>query len=403
MKKLLIPLLLLCAALPTQAQEQSPVEGYQFKDLISIPATSVKDQSRSGTCWCFSALAYLESEILRAGGAETELSVMWIVRNIYFEKAVKYIRLHGSLNLAVGGQAHDVTDGIAKYGIVPQEVYPGLNYGYDKPNFYEIDAVVKAYVDAVIESCENLSAKGREARLSTAWQAGLNGILDAYFGSMPEKFTYKGKEYTPQSYAASLPIKMEDYVELASFTHHPFYTQFVLEVPDNWAWGKVYNVPLDELMSTIDYALEKGYSIEWATDVSEKGFDRTKAIGIIPAESAEGLEGTEAERWGRMSDKEKEKALYSFDKPVRERTITQQMRQEAFDNYQTTDDHGMQITGTAVDQQGNPFYKVKNSWDVRPPYAGYFYFSRPFVAYKTISILVNKNAIPADVRRKLGL
>lgn len=398
MKKLFLALFLLGTAAGAVAQEPD-AGGYQFTDVKILPATPVKDQSRSGTCWCYSTLSFLESEILQAGGPELDLSEMWIVRNIYFEKAVKYVRLHGSLNLAVGGQAHDVTYGIETYGIVPEEVYPGLNYGTDKPNFDEIDAVIKAYADAVISAAE----KRNGGKLTTAWQAGLNGILDAYFGVRPETFTYEGKEYTPQTFAASLPIDLDDYIEFTSFTHHPFYTQFAMEVPDNWNWDKVWNVPLDEMMQIVDYSLEKGHTIAWGTDVSEKGFSRTKGIAIIPEADLEGMEGTEAEKWGKLTAKEKEAALYSFDKPGKERTITQELRQQGYDNYETTDDHGMQIVGSAVDQAGNPYYKVKNSWDVTGPYDGYWYFSRPFVAYKTMTVLVNKNAVPKEILKKIGV
>ena len=391
MKRLTL-ILILVLGISAQGFSQ---KGYKFTDGKLVRTTSVKDQSRSGTCWCYSALSFLENEIMRAGGEEMDLSEMWIVRNIYFEKAVKYVRLHGNLNFAVGGAAHDVTNGIRNYGIVPEEVYPGLNYGTKKPYFNEIDAVLKAYVDAII--------KAPNKKLTTAWQDGLNAILDAYFGVRPEKFTYKGREYTPKSFAESLPINIDDYVSVGSFTHHPFYTEFIIEVPDNWAWDTIYNVPLDEMMAIIDNALANDYSVEWATDVSERGFSSTQALGIVPEADLESMSGTEAERWGKLSEREKENALYKFDKPGKEKKITQQMRQEAFDNYETTDDHGMVIIGTATDQKGNPYFKVKNSWDVIPPYDGYYYFSRPFVEYKTISVMVNKNAIPQPIREKLGL
>ena len=395
MKRLFISLLAAGAVLAASAQEPAREEGYRFTDGKLVPTTSVKNQFRSGTCWCFSTLSFLENEIMRAGGPALDLSEMWIVRHIYFEKAVKYVRLHGSLNFAVGGAAHDVINGIRNYGIVPEEVYPGLNYGTDKPQFGEIDAVLKAYVDAIIGNPNK--------RLTTAWQAGLNAILDAYFGPVPETFTYEGKEYTPQSYAESLPLNLDDYVSVGSFTHHPFYTKFIMEVPDNWAWDTVWNVPLGEMMAVIDNALADGYSVEWSTDVSERGFSRTKAIGIVPEADIESMSDTEAERWGRLTAREREEELYKFDKPGKEKSITQQMRQEAFDNYETTDDHGMVIIGTATDQNGNNYYKVKNSWDVIPPYDGYYYFSRPFVEYKTISVLVNRNAIPKPIRKRLGL
>ena len=396
MKKLLLCALALCLALGADAQNPDSVEGYRFTDGKIIRTTPVKNQNRSGTCWCYSTMTMLESEILRAGGPEMHLSEMWIVRHSFMDKAVKYVRLHGELNFAEGGASHDVTEGIKQHGIVPFEVYPGLNYGTDKPDFHELSAVLKAYLDAVIQ------ASGGSKTLSTAWKRGFNAILDEYFGPCPETFTYEGKEYTPQSFAESLPIKMDDYVDLSSFTHHPFYEQFIIEVPDNWMWATVWNVPLDELMQTIDYALENGYTVAWGTDVSEKGFSRTKAIGIIPEADLEGMSGTEAEKWGKLTAREKEAALYKFDKPGKERKIDQQMRQEAFDNYETTDDHGMVIVGTATDQAGNQYFKVQNSWDVLPPYDGFWYFSRPFVEYKTMSIMVNKNAVPKEIRKKLG-
>ena len=400
MKNLMLSLFALCLALTAGAQtaDTTSAEGYRFTDTKIIPTTAVKDQSRSGTCWCFSTLSFLESEILRAGGPAMHLSEMWIVRHSFMDKAEKYVRMHGSLNFAEGGASHDVTEGIKAHGIVPFEVYPGLNYGTEKPDFHELSVVLKAYLDAVVKTGDK-SGKA----LSTAWKRGFDAILDEYFGPLPETFTYEGKEYTPETFAAQLPIDLDNYIDISSFTHHPFYTQFIIEVPDNWMWGTVYNVPLDEMMQIIDHALEQGYTVSWGTDVSEKGFSRTKAIGIVPEADTESMSGTEAERWGKLTDKEKEAALYKFDKPGKERTITQQMRQTAFDNYETTDDHGMLIMGTATDQAGNRYYKVQNSWNVLPPYDGFWYFSRPFVAYKTTSIMVNKQALPKEIAKKLGL
>ena len=400
MKNLMLSLIALCLALTAGAQtaDTTSAEGYRFTDTKIIPTTAVKDQSRSGTCWCFSTLSFLESEILRAGGPAMHLSEMWIVRHSFMDKAEKYVRMHGSLNFAEGGALHDVTEGIKAHGIVPFEVYPGLNYGTEKPDFHELSVVLKAYLDAVVKTGDK-SGKA----LSTAWKRGFDAILDEYFGPLPETFTYEGKEYTPETFAAQLPIDLDNYIDISSFTHHPFYTQFIIEVPDNWMWGTVYNVPLDEMMQIIDHALEQGYTVSWGTDVSEKGFSRTKAIGIVPEADTESMSGTEAERWGKLTDKEKEAALYKFDKPGKERTITQQMRQTAFDNYETTDDHGMLIMGTATDQAGNRYYKVQNSWNVLPPYDGFWYFSRPFVAYKTTSIMVNKQALPKEIAKKLGL
>lgn len=377
------------------AQEANKPEGYKFTDTKTVKTVPVTNQYKSGTCWCFSTVSFIEEEILRAGGPEIKLSEMWIVRNIYFEKAVKYVRLHGSLNFAVGGAAHDVTHAIEKYGIVPREVYKGLNYGTEMPEFGEIDEVLKAYVDAVI--------KNKNGKLTPAWQDGLNAILDAYFGERPETFTYEGKEYTPHTFAESLPVKMSDYIEFSSYTHHPFYSSFIIEVPDNWLWGEVYNVPLNEMMQVIDDAIAEGHPVAWGTDVSEKGFRGAKAIGIIPEEAEKNMVGSDAERWGKLSSAEKEAQIYSLDQPVKEKTITQEMRQTAYDNYETTDDHGMVIVGSAVDQKGNHYYKVKNSWDTNNKYEGYFYVSEPYFLAKTVDILVHRNAIPAATAKKIGL
>ena len=396
MKRFLLCALAFCTTLGAAAQTadtKSEPEGYRFTDGKVLDITPVKNQNRSGTCWCYSTMSFLEAEILRAGGAPVHLSEMWIVRHSFMEKAEKYVRMHGEINFAEGGAAHDVTEGIAKYGIVPFEAYPGFNYGTDKPDFSELTPVLKSFLDTVI--------KGR--KLSTAWKRAFNALLDEYFGPMPETFVYEGKEYTPASFAASLPIRMDDYIDITSFTHHPFYTQFIIEIPDNWMWGEAYNLPLDEMMQVVDHALANGYPLAWGTVVSEKGFSRTKALGIIPEADLDGMSGTEAERWGKLTEREKEPALYKFDKPGKERTITQQMRQEAYDNYETTDDHGMVIVGTATDQIGNPYYKVLNSWDAMPPYGGYYYFSRPFVEYKTTDIMVNKRALPKAIAAKLGL
>ena len=399
MKRIVLNVLLLgvtCAAMAQAPEGAKPEEGYQFTDVKVIRSTPVKDQSRSGTCWCFSTMTFLENEIIKAGGPEMHLSEMWIVRHSFMDKAEKYVRLHGDLNFAAGGAAHDVTEGIKAHGIVPFEVYPGLNYGTQKPDFHEVTSVLKAYLDAVMSSARG----GRP--LSTAWKRGFNAILDQYFGELPEKFTWEGKEYTPESFAASLPIKMEDYVEFSSFTHHPFYEKFIIEVPDNWMWDSVWNLPLNEMMEVVDNALANGYTIAWGTDVSEKGFNRPKAMGIIPEADLESMDATEASRWGKLTPAEQEAALYKFDKPGKERTITQEMRQTSFDNYETTDDHGMVIVGTAVDQIGNNYFKVQNSWDARPPYGGFYYFSRPFVEYKTLDIMVNRNAVPKAIQQKLG-
>ncbi|MBE6189345.1 MAG: aminopeptidase [Rikenellaceae bacterium] len=400
MKKMLTLLVALCGTMAAwaQAPEAKAAEGYQFTDVKVIETTPVKNQNRSGTCWCYSTMTFLEAEILRAGGEAVHLSEMFAVRHAYMKKAEMYVRMHGHLNFAEGGAAHDVTEVIKEYGIVPNEVYTGMNYGTELADFHEITPVMTAYLDAVIKAGDT-----SRRPLTTAWKRGFNAILDEYFGELPESFVWKGKEYTPKSFAESLPIDMDDYIDLSSFTHHPFYEQFVLEVPDNWMWGRVYNLPMEEMMRVVDHALENGYTLAWGTDVSEKGFSRTKAIGVIPETDPKSMSGTEAERWGSLTAKEREAALYSFEKPTKEREITQEMRQEAFDNYETTDDHGMVIVGTAKDQNGTIYYKVQNSWDTVKPYDGFWYFSKPFVAYKTTDLMVNKKALPKDIAKKLGL
>ena len=395
MKKLmLLAAIALGVVVSATAQENKP-EGYKFTDKKVVKTVPITNQYRSGTCWCFSTLSFLEEEVLAAGGEQMTLSQMWVVRHAYFDKAIKYVRLHGHLNFAVGGAAHDVTEMIAKYGIVPLEVYSGYNYGTEMPEFGEIDNVLKGYVDAII--------KNGNGRLTTAWIDGLNAILDTYFGVRPEKFTYKGKEYTPKSFAESLPIKMEDYVEISSYTHHPFYSQFVLEVPDNWMWHSMYNLPMGEMMEVLDACIEAGHPVAWGTDVSEKGFSRQKAIAVIPEVVEKNTIGSDAAHWGKLSDAEKQAMINNLEGPMKEKTITQQMRQEAYDNYQTTDDHGMVIVGTAVDQKGNPFYKVQNSWGDGSPYKGFYYFSRPFVEYKTLDIMVHKTMVPKEILKKIGL
>lgn len=368
---------------------------YQFTAVNDLSATSVKDQYSSGTCWSFAGIGFLESELLRMGKGEYDLSEMWIARHAYHDKADKYVRLHGKGNFSQGGATHDVFNAVREYGIVPEEVYSGLQYGTAKHEHSEVEAVLKGYMDAVVTN--------PNGRLSTAWLDGVDGILDAYLGEVPETFIYNGKEYTPQSFAEELGLNMDDYVSITSFTHHPFYTQFAVEVPDNWAWGLSYNVPLEEMMEIIDNALLNGYSVEWAADVSEPGFQYSKGFAVIPAGTSSEASDLEWAKWETMSSNSRRAMIAKATEPIEEMEITQELRQEGYDNYETTDDHGMLITGIFTDQNGNTFYKVKNSWDVSNIYDGYFFASAPFVAYKTMNIVVHKNAIPKDIRKELGI
>ena len=392
MKRTIATFICTLFAAAVMAQDEG---GYTFTDTKTVPVTPVRNQASSGTCWSFSGLAFLESEILIAGGPETDLSPMWVVRHAYYDRAVKYVRMHGTSSLSGGAAAEDVFICWRRHGIVPTEVYPGIGYGEELHRHGELDGVIKSYCDAVI--------KNPNKKLSTAWLAGLDGILDAYLGEAPETFTYNGKQYTPQSFAASLPVDLDNYVSLSSFTHHPFYTWFVVEVPDNTVWGESFNIPLDEMMSAMEGTVNAGYPVLWASDVSEKGFAWRKGFAVVPDEGLTRMDDSELARWVALSQTEKDAALYKLDKPGPEKEITQQMRQEAFDNWETTDDHGMEIMGTATDQDGNKYFKVKNSWGSDGHvYGGYFYASYPFAAYKTISVVVNKNTLPKELGKKIN-
>lgn len=368
--------------------------GFKFTDVKIVKTTSVKDQNKSGTCWCFAGTSHFEDEIIKASGDSLDLSEMFTVRYCYLEKAIRYVRMYGSTAFSPGGSILDVPYVWEKYGAIPEEVYNGLGYGEEKHNHGELHAVLSAYMRSV-EANPN-------KKLTTAWKKGLEGILDAYFGEIPETFTYKGKTYTPKSYAKSLGLVSDNYIAVSSFTHHPYYKPFVLEVADNWLWGQYQNVPMEELKAIVDNAIENGYSVVWAADVSEGGFKWKNGLAVLPKGKDQGdMNATELARWVKLSDKERQDAKYKIDGPVEEVEVTQELRQEMFDRLETTDDHGMVIVGTAVDQEGNKYYKVKNSWDTNQIYDGYFYVSEPYFLAKTLSVLVNKNAIPASIAKKM--
>lgn len=370
--------------------------GFKFTDIKVNPTTSVKNQNKSGTCWSFSGTSFLEEDIMKKGGPELDLSEMYAVRKCYIDKAKKYIRTHGNINFAQGGGFPDVLYVAENYGLVPEEAYKGLNYGEDKHVHGELSEALKAYLDVIV--------KNPNRKLSTAWLDGFIGILDAYLGPEPESFTYNGKTYTPQTFAKELGYNSDDYISITSYNHHPFYKPFAIEIPDNWLWAESMNVPLDEMKAIVDNALENGYTVAWAADVSEKGFKWKDGFAVLPAPKDEkDLEGTELSRWVSLSAADKEKDRYDIKGPVKEVNVTQESRQKSFDNFETTDDHGMVIVGIAQDQKGNRFYKVKNSWDTDQKYGGYFYVSEPYFLDKTIDVVVNKKAVPADVAKKIGL
>ena len=389
--------LILCAAFMAMsayvamAQDAPKAPEYEFTVVKENPITSIKNQYRSGTCWCYSALSFIESEILRTKGQEVDLSEMFVVGKSYHDRAVKYVRVDGHLNFAAGSSFGDVLHVINDYGIIPQEVYSGFNYGTEMPEQNELDAVLKGYVSAAV--------KNPNKKLTTAWVNGLDGILDAYFGEVPEKFNVNGVEYTPESYREHLGINYDDYVNITSFTHHPFYEPFIIEVCDNWRWDSAYNLPMDEMMEVMYNAIDNGYTIAWGSDVSEKGFTRN-GLAVMPVEETKATAGSDQERWVGKSEQPKEEVKASIPE---EMTITQEMRQEGYDRKTTTDDHGMHIYGVAKDQNGTKYFMVKNSWGETGKYKGIWYASDAFVRYKTLNIVVHKDALPKHIAKKLGI
>ena len=377
-----------------QSQAQVKPADYQFTTVKEIPVTSMKNQYRSGTCWCFSALSFLESEVIKAknlkADAYPDFSEMFIIRNSYHDRALKYVRLNGYLNMAAGSGFGDVLEVIRDYGLVPQSAYSGMNYGYDLPVQGELDAVLKGYVQAVV--------KNPNKKLTPVWPKGFDGILDAYLGVVPETFVENGVTYTPASYRDAMGINPDDYVNISSYTHHPFYSQFAIEVEDNWRWGLCYNLPLDEFMAVIDNAVDNGYTVLWGGDVSEAGFTRD-GLAILIDTANKATSGSDQERWvGKAEDKPA-----AAKELAKELQVTQETRQQMFDEKTSTDDHGMHLYGTAKDQNGTKYYLIKNSWGVTGAYDGVWYMSENFVKGKTLNFVVNKKALPKDIAKKLGI
>lgn len=355
---------------------------FVFTKGIDLERTSVKAQGSSGTCWSYSTNSFLESEMIRAGKQPVELAQIFSARNVYLEKADAYIRMHGSVSWGDGGSCHDVINMFAKYGAMPQSEFTGLNYGMSKNKFAEMQAVLQAMLDALV--------KNPNGKLSPNWKKAFTAVMDSYLGEVPETFKWKGKTYTPQSFADEVVgLDASNYVELSSFTDKPYYKKTMLMVPDNWSFDKVYNVKMRDMTDIIDYALSKGYTVSWATDVSEKSFSWKNGVAYVPEKD-----------YDDMSDTEKKEM---FNGPMPERVITPAMRQQAFDNYSTTDDHGMHIVGTATDQKGREYYVVKNSWGTTNDYKGYLYVTKAYVQYKTTAFLLNKNGIPPLLKERMNI
>ena len=377
-------LLMMAVVMPITllAQKKLEVKGFELRQLKDVEAQDVQNQNRTGTCWSFSTLSFLESEVKRLSGKEVKLSEMWIVRHTYIEKAERYVRFHGNVNFDAGGAFHDVTAMIKKYGIVPQSEYTGLGYGRDKHYHGELNTVLKAMCDAII--------KNRNGELTTAWQKAIASVIDAYLGDPVTEFTFEEKTFNPMSFRDYLKINPDDYVVLTSFTHQPMNEPFILELPDNWMHEVAYNITLDDFMSTMDYSIDRGYSIAWAADVSESGFRFRDGLALVPENGFKGMSKTQVDS-----------ALKSG--AVKEKQIGVGERQAGYDNYTTTDDHGMHITGMYRDQNGNLFFKVKNSWGDQNECDGYFFASEAYVKYKTIDIMVHKDALPKTLKKKLGI
>ena len=399
MKKIFLILSLLFVAdalVLGQASSNHAESKYRFEKISSIEATPVLSQGMSGTCWSFSALSFFESEIMRIKKEQIVLSEMFIVRHAYSEKAVKYIRMDGKINFGEGGAFHDIPFILSRYGIVPASVYSGLRPDEEKINHKEMFTVLDGFVGGVLKTVESLK---KSETLSLVWRDALQGILDTYLGKIPITFNYKGKEYTPKSFAEYLKLNMNDYVSITSFTHFPLNEKCMLEIPDNWAWGNSYNVSLDDLVKITDHALRNGFSIAWGADVSEPGFNFREGIAIVPEDPATiQVSGSDNKNF---SDAGAVRISNAFREPVKQLHITPELRQLGYDNKTTQDDHGMHITGIFKEQGGEIFYLVKNSWGTGNHPQGYLYVSQTYFKYKTINIYLHKDALPADIRKKL--
>ena len=404
MKKILFSFAVCAMSMSLAAQvdntetPRDSTEGFRFTTIDSIAITPVKDQNRSSTCWSYSTIGFLESELLRMGKGEYDLSEMFVVHHTMLDRAEYSVRMYDTAEFAPGGSAYDVIYCLKNYGMVPQEVMPGIQYGSTPADTLPVHAELDAIAGGVVKAVTNSGMK----KLTPVWKKALTAVYDTYLGECPATFIYNGKEYTPKSFAEELGLNADDYVSITSYTHHPYYTTFALEVPDNWRMDQMYNVPMEEMMAIIDNALAKGYTLAWGADVSEICFTR-KGLGVVPEEEkAVDLTGSDAARWLGLSATDKREELTK--KPLPEKTITQEMRQAAYDSWENTDDHGMQIFGTAKDQNGKRYYMVKNSWGTkRSEYKGIWYVSEAYMQYKTNDVLVHKNAIPKEIRKKLGI
>lgn len=370
-------------------------QGYQFTEVVTVPATPVKNQAATGTCWCFATTSFMESELLRMGKGTYDLSEMFIVRQKYMNQLQDNYLRRGNGNIGQGSLSHTFMNAYRQVGIVPEEVYTGINYDSERHNHSEMVRYMHAIADVAVKTKQR----------SPEYDKLIANLFDTYLGKLPEKFTYKGKEYTPKSFAESLGLNMDDYIELTSFTHHPYYVKFDVEVPDNWEHSLMYNLPLDEMMETVDYAGTNGYTVCWDGDVSEKGFSFTNGVAINPeVKKVEDLSNTDRARFEKLGEKERLEEVFKFERPYPEIKVTPEVRQAGFESFVTTDDHLMHVTGITKDQNGTKYYITKNSWGTdRNKFGGYLNMSESFVRAKTIYVMVHKDAIPKAIKIKLGI
>ena len=392
MKKTLFAFILIAFCSMNVLLAQETKEEKKFTTVVEVPTTSVKNQQSTGTCWCFAGISYIETELMRMGAPEIDLSEMYIVRLAYTQKAKRYFRLHGKGNYSEGGQAHDVLNVVKENGFVPETVYSGNQYGSDFHIHKEMVKSTKSMLDEIVKKPNRV--------ITPVWEESVNGVLDTYMGKTPEKFTYEGAEYTPMAYAEKVGFNVNDYVEITSYSHHPFYEKVNLEIPDNWSDDLYYNVPMDEMMEVMNYALNNGFSVCWDGDVSEKGFSHRNGYAVLPVSKTTDMTDSEIAKW----EKNVKKAEKQVSQIGKEPEVDQALRQLTFDNFETTDDHLMHLTGIVKDQNGTVYYKTKNSWaDNSNKFGGYLNMSEAYVKLKTVAIMVHKDAIPKELKKKLNL
>ena len=390
----------LCALPGFAADSVSSNDSLVFTTVIANPVTPIKNQNNSGTCWSYSALAFLESEVIKKDPKKKDIDLCesFLVSKTYTDRADRNVRTHGDASFSQGGSFYDAIFCMDRYGLIPEGLmpYPNTLYGDSLFNFTAFFPPMEAYIHAI--------SKSDAKKINPIWKKNVQSMLDGYFGECPTEFTYKGVKYTPKSFVKDyLKLDPNDYVSLTSYTHHPFYSSFILEIQDNWRWASSYNLPLDEFMRVMDEAVKNGWTFAWGADVSEEGFSRrtgkNRCVATVPDTKATAGVGSDQSRWTG----EKAGAKISQADAAGEKVITQEMRQEGYDNWTTTDDHGMQIYGIAKDQTGKEYFMMKNSWGEYGPYKGFWYVSKPYVAYKTMNILIHKSAIPAAIAKKLGI